>query len=442
MPARRDRCGRDNGYAYGLAAYPKINIKFATMSRMRHSRCTGPMTRHYTPIKTNDKNIKEMYNFEFKNPVKLIFGKGTIARIAEEIPARSKVMLTFGGGSVKRNGVYEQVMKALAGRDVVEFWGIEPNPKYETLVEAISMARREGVDFLLAVGGGSVIDGTKFIAAAIPYEGEAWDIITRHDAVTKAVPLATVLTLPATGSEMNNGAVISRRSTHEKFPFHSDLVYPRFSVLDPCVTFSLPKKMVAAGLADTFVHVMEQYMTYPVDARVMDRWAEGLLQTVMEISPAAMSDEPDYDTMANFMLCATMGLNGFIAMGVPQDWATHMIGHELTALHEITHGVTLAIVLPQLLRVMRDDKHDKLLQYAERVLGITDGDDESRIDDAIRRTEEYFHSLGIATRLSDYGVGQNTVDEIVRRFTERGAVWGERNDVTPDKVRMILEKAL
>ena len=363
-----------------------------------------------------------MYNFEFQNPVKLIFGKGSIARIAEEIPAQSKIMLTFGGGSVKRNGVYDQVIKALEGRNVVEFWGIEPNPKYETLVEAIALARREGVDFLLAVGGGSVIDGTKFIAAAIPYEGEAWDIITRNDIVRKAVPLATVLTLPATGSEMNNGAVISRRTTHEKFPFHSDLVFPRFSVLDPCVTFSLPKKMIAAGLADTFVHVMEQYMTYPVDARVMDRWAEGLLQTVMEISPAAMGDNPDYDTMANFMLCATMGLNGFIAMGVPQDWATHMIGHELTALHEITHGVTLAIVLPQLLRVMRQDKHDKLLQYATRVLGITEGDDEARIDEAIRRTEEFFHSLGIATRLSDYGVGQATVDEIVRRFTERGAV--------------------
>ena len=383
-----------------------------------------------------------MYNFEFQNPVKLIFGKGSIARIAEEIPAQSKIMLTFGGGSVKRNGVYDQVIKALEGRNVVEFWGIEPNPKYETLVEAIALARREGVDFLLAVGGGSVIDGTKFIAAAIPYEGEPWDIITRNDIVRKAVPLATVLTLPATGSEMNNGAVISRRTTHEKFPFHSDLVFPRFSVLDPCVTFSLPKKMIAAGLADTFVHVMEQYMTYPVDARVMDRWAEGLLQTVMEISPAAMGDNPDYDTMANFMLCATMGLNGFIAMGVPQDWATHMIGHELTALHEITHGVTLAIVLPQLLRVMRQDKHDKLLQYATRVLGITEGDDEARIDEAIRRTEEFLHSLGIATRLSDYGVGQDTVDEIVRRFTERGAVWGERHDVTPDKVRKILEMAL
>lgn len=383
-----------------------------------------------------------MYNFEFQNPVKLIFGKGSIARIAEEIPAQSKIMLTFGGGSVKRNGVYDQVIKALEGRNVVEFWGIEPNPKYETLVEAIALARREGVDFLLAVGGGSVIDGTKFIAAAIPYEGEPWDIITRNDIVRKAVPLATVLTLPATGSEMNNGAVISRRTTHEKFPFHSDLVFPSFSVLDPCVTFSLPKKMIAAGLADTFVHVMEQYMTYPVDARVMDRWAEGLLQTVMEISPAAMGDNPDYDTMANLMLCATMGLNGFIAMGVPQDWATHMIGHELTALHEITHGVTLAIVLPQLLRVMRQDKHDKLLQYATRVLGITEGDDEACIDEAIRRTEEFFHSLGIATRLSDYGVGQATVDEIVRRFTERGAVWGERHDVTPDKVRKILEMAL
>lgn len=399
---------------------------------------------HYTPNQ-NGKQLKketEMYNFEFQNPVKLIFGKGSIARIAEEIPAQSKIMLTFGGGSVKRNGVYDQVIKALEGRNVVEFWGIEPNPKYETLVEAIALARREGVDFLLAVGGGSVIDGTKFIAAAIPYEGEPWDIITRNDIVRKAVPLATVLTLPATGSEMNNGAVISRRTTHEKFPFHSDLVFPRFSVLDPCVTFSLPKKMIAAGLADTFVHVMEQYMTYPVDARVMDRWAEGLLQTVMEISPAAMGDNPDYDTMANFMLCATMGLNGFIAMGVPQDWATHMIGHELTALHEITHGVTLAIVLPQLLRVMRQDKHDKLLQYATRVLGITEGDDEARIDEAIRRTEEFFHSLGIATRLSDYGVGQDTVDEIVRRFTERGAVWGERHDVTPDKVRKILEMAL
>ena len=382
-----------------------------------------------------------MENFIFQNPTKLVFGKGTIARLGELIPAGKRVMVTFGGGSVRRNGVYDEVCAALAGRDTVEFWGIEPNPSIETLREAIALGKEREVDFLLAVGGGSVIDGTKLIAAGLLYDGDAWELV-RKGASQRTVPLGTVLTIPATGSEMNNGAVISRRTTHEKFPFHSDLVFPRFSVLDPCVTFSLPKKMIAAGLADTFVHVMEQYMTYPVDARVMDRWAEGLLQTVMEISPAAMGDNPDYDTMANFMLCATMGLNGFIAMGVPQDWATHMIGHELTALHEITHGVTLAIVLPQLLRVMRQDKHDKLLQYATRVLGITEGDDEARIDEAIRRTEEFFHSLGIATRLSDYGVGQDTVDEIVRRFTERGAVWGERHDVTPDKVRKILEMAL
>ena len=379
-------------------------------------------------------------------PTRVLLGRGK----EDEVPSLvreyggSRVLVHYGGGSAVRSGLLARIESGLkaAGIEYVTLGGVVPNPRLSMVHKGIALCREKGVDFLLAVGGGSVIDGTKFIAAAIPYEGEAWDIITRNDIVRKAVPLATVLTLPATGSEMNNGAVISRRTTHEKFPFHSDLVFPRFSVLDPCVTFSLPKKMIAAGLADTFVHVMEQYMTYPVDARVMDRWAEGLLQTVMEISPAAMGDNPDYDTMANFMLCATMGLNGFIAMGVPQDWATHMIGHELTALHEITHGVTLAIVLPQLLRVMRQDKHDKLLQYATRVLGITEGDDEARIDEAIRRTEEFFHSLGIATRLSDYGVGQATVDEIVRRFTERGAVWGERHDVTPDKVRKILEMAL
>ena len=387
-----------------------------------------------------------MNDFQYYTPTKVVFGRGTEEQAGQLVKEQggTRALVHFGGRSARESGLLDRVLASLdrAGVAHVELGGVVPNPRLSKVREGMELCCREGVDFLLAVGGGSVIDGTKFIAAAIPYEGEAWDIITRNDIVRKAVPLATVLTLPATGSEMNNGAVISRRTTHEKFPFHSDLVFPRFSVLDPCVTFSLPKKMIAAGLADTFVHVMEQYMTYPVDARVMDRWAEGLLQTVMEISPAAMGDNPDYDTMANFMLCATMGLNGFIAMGVPQDWATHMIGHELTALHEITHGVTLAIVLPQLLRVMRQDKHDKLLQYATRVLGITEGDDEARIDEAIRRTEEFFHSLGIVTRLSDYGVGQDTVDEIVRRFTERGAVWGERHDVTPDKVRKILEMAL
>ena len=271
-----------------------------------------------------------MENFIFQNPTKLVFGKGTIARLGELIPAGKRVMVTFGGGSVRRNGVYDEVCAALAGRDTVEFWGIEPNPSIETLREAIALGKEREVDFLLAVGGGSVIDGTKLIAAGLLYDGDAWELV-RKGASQRTVPLGTVLTIPATGSEMNNGAVISRRETKEKYPFYGN--YPLFSILDPEKTFTLPQRQVACGLADTFVHVMEQYMTVAGQSRVMDRWAEGILQTLVEIAPEIRKNQHDYDLMADFMLSATMGLNGFIAMGVAQDGATHMIGHELTALH-------------------------------------------------------------------------------------------------------------
>ena len=312
-----------------------------------------------------------MENFIFQNPTKLVFGKGTIARLGELIPAGKRVMVTFGGGSVRRNGVYDEVCAALAGRDTVEFWGIEPNPSIETLREAIALGKEREVDFLLAVGGGSVIDGTKLIAAGLLYDGDAWELV-RKGASQRTVPLGTVLTIPATGSEMNNGAVISRRETKEKYPFYGN--YPLFSILDPEKTFTLPQRQVACGLADTFVHVMEQYMTVAGQSRVMDRWAEGILQTLVEIAPEIRKNQHDYDLMADFMLSATMGLNGFIAMGVAQDWATHMIGHELTALHGLTHGATLAIVLPGTLRVLSAQKGDKLLQYGERVWGITTGE--------------------------------------------------------------------
>jgi len=304
-----------------------------------------------------------MENFIFQNPTKRVFGKGTIARLGELIPAGKRVMVTFGGGSVRRNGVYDEVCAALAGRDTVEFWGIEPNPSIETLREAIALGKEREVDFLLAVGGGSVIDGTKLIAAGLLYDGDAWELV-RKGASQRTVPLGTVLTIPATGSEMNNGAVISRRETKEKYPFYGN--YPLFSILDPEKTFTLPQRQVACGLADTFVHVMEQYMTVAGQSRVMDRWAEGILQTLVEIAPEIRENQHDYDLMADFMLSATMGLNGFIAMGVAQDWATHMIGHELTALHGLTHGATLAIVLPGTLRVLSAQKGDKLLQYGER----------------------------------------------------------------------------
>jgi NADP-dependent alcohol dehydrogenase len=383
-----------------------------------------------------------MYSFKFQNPTKIIFGKGMIAELSKEIPRDKKILVTFGGGSVRKNGVYDQVVAALKNHTFVEFWGIEPNPKYETLMQAVEMGRKENIDFILAVGGGSVVDGSKFIAAAICYNGEPWDLIQKRIKVEKTIPLGTVITLPATGSEMNCGAVISRKSTMEKLVLSTPLNYPKFSVLDPEVTFSLPKTQVAAGLIDTFIHTMEQYLTFPVDAKLMDRWAEGILQTVVEISPRVMDIRPDYDSMANYMLTATMALNDFIAMGVPQDWATHMIGHEITAFHELTHGYTLAIVFPQLLRVMKDEKREKILQYGARVWGITLGDPDDRIESTILRTEDFFRSLGVKTKLSDYGIGEDTINKIVARFEMRGTVLGENKTITPDKVEKILRLAL
>ncbi len=376
-----------------------------------------------------------MNNFIFQNPTRLIFGKGMIAQLSKEIPTDKKIMVTFGGGSVKENGVYEQVVKALEGRNFIEFWGIESNPSIETLRQAIALGKENKVDFLLAVGGGSVLDGTKLISAGLLYEGDAWDLVQKGNA-KDTVPMGTVLTIPATGSEMNSGAVISRKETKEKYPFYSN--YPQFSILDPEVTFSLPPYQIACGIADTFVHVMEQYMTTPNQSRVMDRWAEGLLMMLVTIAPMIKENQRDYDLMSQFMLGATMGLNGFIAMGVTQDWATHMIGHELTALHGLTHGATLAIVYPGMLRTLQSKKRNKLLQYGERIWGISTGLPEIRAQYAIDKTEEFFRNLGLATRLGEVGIGDDTIHEIERRFNERNAAYGEDGEVTGAVAKQIL----
>ena len=379
-----------------------------------------------------------MKNFIFHNPTKLVFGKGQIAKLAELIPADKKLMVTFGGGSVRKNGIYDQVAKALEGRDYIEFWGIEPNPTVETLRKAIAQGKENGVDFLLAVGGGSVLDGTKLIAAGIVYDGDAWDIVLKGRAKA-SIPYASVMTLPATGSEMNSGAVISRSETKEKYAFNTR--YPEFSILDPESTYSLPANQIAAGLADIYVHVIEQYLTTPGQSRVMDRWAEGLLLTVTEIAPRIRENQRDYDVMADFMLAATMALNDFIRMGVTQDWATHMIGHELTALHGITHGASLAIVLPGTMRVLRGQKRAKLLQYGERIFGITTGTEDERIDRAIEKTEEFFRSLGLATRLSEAGIGDETIEAVADRFNRAGVRYGEAGNVTGDVAREILRSS-
>ncbi len=376
-----------------------------------------------------------MNNFSFQNPTRLIFGDGMIASLSKEIPVGKKIMVTFGGGSVKKNGVYDQVIKALEGRIVTEFWGIEANPTIETLRKAIALGKEKQIDFLLAVGGGSVLDGTKLISSGLLYDGDAWDLV-KKGYYPESVPMGTVLTLPATGSEMNSGAVISRIETHEKYPFYSN--YPVFSILDPKVTFTLPDFQIACGIADTFVHVMEQYMTSPGQSRLMDRWAESILASLIEIAPKIKENKTNYDLMADFMLCATMALNGFISMGVNNDWATHMIGHELTALHGLTHGATLVIVLPGTLRVLAAKKQGKLLQYGERIWGITSGTTEERVALAIQKTEDFFRSLGLHTRLSEENIGDTTIDEITRRFTERNVAFGEDRDVTAQVAREIL----
>lgn len=384
-----------------------------------------------------------MENFDFYNPVKILFGKGKIAELGKHIPKDAKILMTYGGGSIKKNGVYDQVMDALKDYNITEFGGIEPNPHFETLMKAVEIVRSEGIDFLLPVGGGSVLDGTKFIAAATYYEGEdEWDILAKRAPIKKAVDIGAVLTLAATGSEMNSGGVVTKAATKEKLAFGNPLLFPKFSVLDPETTYSLPMRQITNGIVDAYVHVMEQYLTYPVNSPVQDRFAEGLLLTLIEEGPKAMANEtPDYENRANLMWAATMALNGLIGMGVKSDWATHMIGHELTAFHGIDHGVTLAIVLPGLLTKLKQERAEKLLQYAERVWNITEGSEDERKTLAIQKTEEFFQSVGIATRLGDHNVGQDSIDTISKRFLDRGYV-GMLPDVAASDVAEILESRL
>jgi NADP-dependent alcohol dehydrogenase len=365
-----------------------------------------------------------MLNFDFYNPTHIVFGKDRMADLATLVPAQAKVLILVGGASAEKTGTLAEVRQALGARQHSTFSGIEPNPSFDTAMKAVAQVREGGFDFLLAVGGGSVIDAAKFIAAAVPFEGDAWNILLQGGRnITSALPFGTVLTLPATGSEMNNGGVITRRDIGAKLPFRSRHVFPQFSLLDPTKTYTLPLQQLGNGVVDAFVHTVEQYLTYPVNAPVQDRFAEGLLQTLIEIGPRLLADqEPNYDDRASLMWAATQALNGLIGAGVPQDWATHMIGHELTALHNIDHARTLAIVLPAMLNERRVQKRDKLLQYGERVWGIRAGTDDERIT---------------------YGLGADAIDVVIKQLEAHGMTkLSEHRDVTPAVSRRVLEAAL
>lgn len=387
-----------------------------------------------------------MFNFDFYNPTRIFFGKDRLDNIDKFVPVNASVLITFGGGSAQKSGLIDKVKANLGNRRVLEFGGIEPNPRYETLMKAAEIVRSESIDLIMAVGGGSVIDGTKFISLASHYKGDATDLLKygfapiTSEVVEKVVPFGVVLTLPATGSEMNNGAVISYG--HGKFPVMSELAYPKFSILDPTVTFTLPKIQVANGVIDAFVHTAEQYITFPVDAKVQDRMAEGILLTLIEEGLTTVNEPENYDARANHVWAATMALNGIIAVGVPQDWSTHMIGHELTAAFGIDHGQTLAIVYPAVLEVQRKQKRAKLLQYAERVWNISNGSDDEKIDLAIKETRAFFESLGVKTHLSEYGVTADQISAVVEQLKAHGMVeLSETQDITPEVSQKILELA-
>jgi NADP-dependent alcohol dehydrogenase len=385
-----------------------------------------------------------MLNFNFRNPVKIIFGSGSIAQLSQEIPANSRVLITYGGGSIKNNGTLDEVLMALKHFTVFQFGGIEPNPHFETLMRAAEIVRQERIDFILAVGGGSVLDGTKFIAAAAHYNGDALDVLYKFGTpISDAVPLGAVLTLAATGSEMNNGGVITHAAAQAKLFFANDWVFPKFAVLDPDKTMSLPTRQIGNGVVDSFVHIVEQYLTYPVDGKVQDRLAEGLLLTLIEEGPKALTHPNDYTVRANLMWTATLALNGLIGAGVPQDWSTHMIGHELTAAYGLDHAQTLAIVLPALLTVRKEAKRAKLLQYAERVWGIREGDEDQRIDAAISATRQFFSQIQVKTYLSEYGLDHQVIEHIPAQLIAHGMVkLGEKRDITPDVVKQVLTLCL
>lgn len=386
-----------------------------------------------------------MNSFDYYNPTKVIFGKETYNRIPEELvkyTSSKKILLTFGGGSIKENGVYNRVTQALKDYNVIEFGGIEPNPEYNTLMKAVDIIKTSEIDFVLAVGGGSVIDGTKFIVSAAKYEGDPWDVLTQKEGASfkDAVPFGTVLTLPATGSEMNSGAVISRSELKEKRTMGGPQGFPKFSFLDPTVVSTLPKRQIANGITDAYMHTLEQYLTYPSENLLQERIAEGILSTLIEIAPKVLENPSDYKAASNLMWCATMALNGTLRAGVAYDWATHMIGHELTALHGIDHARTLAIVAPNLFKVKFKNKKDKLIQYGQRVFGL----DGSCGEEAILRTKTFFESLGIETSISAYSEDTNDTAKVIKeRFEERG--WdgiGERGDLTPEQVKEIVEMSI
>ncbi|MGP5132644.1 iron-containing alcohol dehydrogenase [Psychrobacter cibarius] len=401
-----------------------------------------------------------MNNFQYYNPVRIVFGEGQIKQLSELVPTDARVLITYGGGSAQRTGTLDEVKEALAAsgtRTVFEFGGIEANPEFTTLLKAADMVNEHNIDFLLAVGGGSVIDGSKFVALVSSLTEEddttvsreqAWNALTSYCRdIDSAIDLGAVLTIPATGSEMNSGGVINYSERQAKLPFGNALAFPKFSILDPIKTLTLPERQVMNGVADAFVHVMEQYLTYPVNAKVQDAFAESLLKILIDEGRIVKQDPENLETRKNIMWTATMALNGLIGAGVPQDWTTHMIGHELTSLHSIDHARTLTILLPSVMRELKESKKEKLLQYSRNVWNITlddtHQDEDAVIEAAIILTENFFRDLGLPVSLEDAELDASAIDPIIKQLEAHNMVQlGEHSNNDLEVSRRILQRAI
>ena len=381
-----------------------------------------------------------MQNFIFQNPVKILFGKGMTSKMSGLIPAKAKILLLYGGGSVKKNGSYDQTVAAIGKRKFIEFSGIEPNPEYATCMKAVKLIKDKKIDFIIALGGGSVIDACKFISAAALYKGkDPWDILEKDLPVKEALPFGTVLTLPATGSEMNMNAVVSRREICKKLSFASEKVFPQFSVLDPTFTFTLPARQTRNGVIDAFVHVMEQYLTRPANAEIQDRFSESIAQTLIKEGPIALKKPGDYDCRANIMFAATMALNHLICCGVPQDWSSHLIGHEITALYGLDHAETLAIVMPKVLEYKKAQKLDKLVQLGKRVFGINEKSKSKAADATILAMKKFFVKMGAGVELKSYKLPADAPEAIGKNIAKNYDRLGENADITPEDVVKIMK---
>lgn len=386
-------------------------------------------------------------NFNFYNPTRILFGQGQIDKIDKYIPQDAKVLITYGGGSVKRYGTFEKVIKALGRRQWGEFGGIEPNPVYETLLKAVDKIKNEGFNFILAVGGGSVIDGTKFIAAAAQFPGNPMDIFAKGVgqgiAIQDALPFATVLTLPATASEMNSGGVITFKEKKAKLSFGSPHTFPQFSVLDPELTYTLPQRQLNNGICDAFVHVLEAYLTQPIGAMIQDGWSETALRSLISLSPQLKEGLNDYQVRANFMWTCTQALNGFMSPGVPEDWSTHSLGHEITAFNGTDHAKTLTPIILATMKVRKEEKFAKIVQYAENVWNVQDGSDEEKYQAAIKATEDFFKSVDMPVRLEEIGVSAEDVDYLVQQLeNHQMTALGENKCQSLEISRQIYQTAL